>query len=75
MNRGMTSSENFRTLFDLPDDTDALYLGHSAYGLGERRPLHGLRWGEMNQVKYRRAEPGYLRFLNILGRHAILYAI
>ncbi len=64
--------DRFRTLFDLPDDCDALYLGHSAYGLGDRRPLHGLRWGELNRVRYCRSQPGYLRFLNVLGRHAIL---
>lgn len=63
----------FRNRFDLPDDTDALYLGHSIFGLGDVRPRHGLRWGEARKVEYARAEAGYLRFFNVLARHAILY--
>lgn len=65
--------DRFRTLYDVPDDTDALYLGHSAFGLGGVRPRHGLRWGETGKLEFSEAQPGYLRFLNVLARHAILY--
>ena len=57
--------KNFRTIIDVPDDSDAVYLGVSS-------------WGRMNShsgpfVQYEEVEDGLLRVYNMLGAHAILY--
>ena len=58
-------AKNFRTIIDVPDDSDAVYLGISS-------------WGRMNShsgpfVQYEEVEDGLLRVYNMLGAHAILY--
>ena len=55
----------FNPIIDIPDDTDAFYLGISS-------------WGRMNShsgpfVQYEQFENNLLRVYNMLGTHAILY--
>jgi hypothetical protein len=57
--------KNFRPEIEIPDDTDAVYLGISS-------------WGRMNShsgpfVQYRGVDSELLRVYNMLGAHAILY--
>ena len=56
---------NFVDNIEIPDDTDALYLGISS-------------WGRMNShsgpfVQYQKLDNGLVRVYNMLGAHAILY--
>lgn len=59
--------------FEVPDDTDALYLGHSRYGLADKPDQYGLRWGRLDEVKYREFDEEYVQPLNMLSAHAIIY--
>lgn len=59
--------------FDVPGDTDALYLGQSRYGLADRPDQYGLRWGRLDNVKYREFDDDYIQPLNMLSAHAIIY--
>ena len=57
--------KDFKPEIQIPDDTDALYLGISS-------------WGRMNShsgpfVQYEVLENGLIRVYNMLGAHAILY--
>lgn len=63
----------FRTVFEVPDDTDALYLGHSHFGLRDEPDRYGLRWGQRGNVKFEAVGKDYLRVFNMLARHAIVY--
>jgi hypothetical protein len=63
-------TSGFRYRFELPADTDALYLGVSSYGI--------LRKGArnvptINGVRFAPFGPSYLRVFNMLGTHAVLY--
>ncbi|MCP5027771.1 MAG: hypothetical protein GY929_15965 [Actinomycetia bacterium] len=59
--------------FDVPDDTDALYLGHSSFGLTDGPDQFGLRWGQDNNVRYEDLDDEYIRVLNMLSAHAIIF--
>ena len=57
--------KNFRTIIDVPDDSDAVYLGISS-------------WGRMNShsgpcVQYEDLNGGLLRIYNMLSAHSVLY--
>lgn len=57
--------KNFTPVIEIPDDTDALYLGISS-------------WGRMNShsgpfVQYEKIDDNLLRVYNMLAAHAILY--
>ena len=65
--------ERFHYTFDVSSKTDALYLGHSLFGLSDTRDKFGLRWGRPDNVQHSDAGEGYIRVFNMLGRHAILY--
>lgn len=57
--------KNFRSEIEIPDDSDAVYLGISS-------------WGRMNAhsgpfVQYERVDSELLRVYNMLSAHAILY--
>ena len=58
-------AKNFRTIIDVPDDSDAVYLGISS-------------WGRMNShsgpcVQYEDLNGGLLRIYNMLSAHSVLY--
>ena len=65
--------EHFTTEFELPDEADALYLGHSEFGLRDEKDQFGVRWGQQGNTKYRHYDADYLRVFNMLARHAIVY--
>lgn len=57
--------KNFEPVIEVPDDTDAVYLGISS-------------WGRMNShsgpfVQYEKVDDKLVRVYNMLGAHAILY--
>ena len=63
-------TDAFRYDFEVPEHTDALYLGVSLFGLetpGE------FSWGAFANAQYVTYNDDYLRVLNMLGRHAIVY--
>lgn len=72
-------SNKFVYRYDLPQATDALYLGHSDFGLsnekreGDLRWGAGVRWGERGNIKYEHHDKNYIRIFNMLARHAIVY--
>ena len=59
--------------FEVPERTDALYLGHSQFGLQDKPDKFGLRWGRQRNVKYQGFDDDYIRIFNMLSRHAIIY--
>ncbi len=65
--------ERFHYTFVVPDEVDALYLGHSAVGLSDQPDRYGLRWGRHRNVRYDTHDDAYIRVYNMLGRHAIVY--
>ncbi len=60
----------FRFDFEVPEHTDALYLGISLFGLETPGEFSWGVWGNTQYVTY---NDDYLRVLNMLGRHAIVY--
>lgn len=57
--------KNFTTIIEIPEDSDAIYLGVSS-------------WGRMNShsgpfVQYKKVNDNLVRIYNMLGAHAILY--
>jgi hypothetical protein len=57
--------KNFRKTIDIPDDSDAVYLGISS-------------WGRMNShsgpcVQYENLNDGLLKIYNMLSAHSVLY--
>lgn len=57
--------KNFKPMIEIPDNSDAVYLGVSS-------------WGRMNShsgpfVQYENLENGLLKVYNMLGAHSILY--
>ena len=57
--------KNFNPIIEIPDNTDAVYLGVSS-------------WGRMNAhsgpfVQYEKVDENLVRVYNMLGAHAILY--
>lgn len=65
--------KDFRYTYDMPAETDALYLGHSTFGLRDSKTPDGVRWGRHNNVKYKFYNENYIRVFNMLARHAIIY--
>ncbi len=65
--------DRMKTTFEVPEDTDALYLGHSDFGLADKPDQYGLRWGKPGNVKFLEVDSAYIRVLNMLARHAIIY--
>lgn len=63
----------FAYWYDLPQETDALYLGHSVFGLREQKDEYGVRWGQQGNTKYKHYNENYIRVFSMLSRHAILY--
>ena len=63
----------FAYRYDLPQGTDALYLGHSVFGLRDQKDEHGVRWGQQGKTKYRHHDENYIRLFSMLSRHAIIY--
>ena len=59
----------FRYEVPLPDDTDALYIGLSAYGLNPQQD-HGILRVEYTEVPH---EPDIVRIFNMLSNHAIMF--
>lgn len=59
--------------FKLPDATDALYLGHSTFGIKDEPDKYGHRWGLAGNVRYDLYSDQYIRVHNMLARHAIVY--
>lgn len=64
---------NFRYRYDVPAETDALYLGHSLFGLRDKKDQYGIRWGQLGNIKYKQYDKKYIRIFNMLARHAIIY--
>ena len=57
--------KNFKSIIEIPDDADAVYLGISS-------------WGRMNShsgpcVQYEKVDDELVRVYNMLGAHSILY--
>ncbi|MBT5559142.1 MAG: hypothetical protein HOJ88_04550 [Proteobacteria bacterium] len=69
----LISRNNFPYEYDLPNECDALYLGHSIFGLRDKADQYGIRWGTRNNVKYKHYSEKYIRVFNMLARHAIIY--
>ncbi len=65
--------DRFSYCYDLPPETDALYLGHSLFGLSDKKDDAGVRWGLHNHAQYAFYDDRYIRILNMLSRHAIVY--
>lgn len=59
--------------YDLPQETDALYLGHSLFGLRDKKDQYDIRWGQLGNIKYKHYDENYIRIFNMLARHAIIY--
>lgn len=59
--------------YEVPDETDALYLGHSEFGLRDKKDQYGIRWGEQGNIKYKNYSEQYIRVFNMLARHAVIY--
>ena len=59
--------KNFQPIIEVPDDTDAVYLGISSWG---RMNGHSGPCVQYDTVK---EYPGLLRVYNMVGAHAILY--
>lgn len=64
---------NFTYRYDVPSETDALYLGHSLFGLRDKKDQYGIRWGQLGNIKYKQYDKKYIRLFNMLARHAIIY--
>lgn len=62
--------DGYRPCYEVPVQTDALYLGVSRFG--SRYPGQ-LTWGAWNHTKYMRFDADYLRPFNMLARHGIVY--
>ena len=63
-------NDRFRHELDIPAEAEALYLGVSGFGL----PKPGeIGWGKMNTVQWQAHDAQYLRVMNMLARHAVLY--
>lgn len=60
----------FQYGFEVPENTDALYLGISLFGIKTPGELSWGVWGNAQYVTY---NDDYLRVLNMLGGHAIVY--
>ena len=56
----------------LPSNCDALYLGHSTFGVREK-DQYGLQWGKENAAQYSIYDDNYIRIHSMLSRHAIIY--
>ncbi len=65
--------ERFRYTFEVPDEADALYLGHSSFGLSDTPDKYGLRWGRLGNVHFEPVGDQLIRVFNMVGRHAITY--
>lgn len=65
--------KNFNYIYRLPQATDALYLGHSTFGLRDKETPDGVRWGRHDNVKYKFYDDNYIRVFNMLARHAVIY--
>jgi len=65
-----TFIDDFRRVFDVPKSADALYLGASRFGIEEPGAFS---WGRWDGVRFIRYSDDYLRPLNMLASHAILY--
>ncbi len=63
----------FHYSFEVPDDTDALYLGHSSFGLCDEPDQWGNRWGRLHNVRSESLDADFIRVFNMVGRHAIIY--
>ena len=64
--------DNFNETFDVPDNTDAIYLGHSCFGL-KKIDQYNVRWGGPKLVKYSQFNKDFLKIECMLARHAIIY--
>jgi len=62
--------DDFQHVFDVPTSADALYLGVSRFGIEEPGAFS---WGRWDNVQFIRYSDDYLRPLNMLSAHAILY--
>ena len=60
----------FRYQYEVPDTTDALYLGVSLFGTKSPGKFSGGVW---KNTQYRQYNEQYLRVFNMLARHAIVY--
>jgi len=63
-------TEAFQYQFEIPDNTDALYLGVSFFGT---RSPGEFSWGVANNTQFRQYNENYLRVYNMLARHGIVY--
>jgi len=63
-------NELFHPVWDVPAETDALYLGASEFGLEEPGKFS---WGRPRKARWEPYDPSYLRVRNMLARHAVVY--
>jgi len=55
---------------EIPQDTDAFYLGFSIYGGSKTSPIESNGYGNINVQPFLEK---YVKILNMLGTHAVLY--
>lgn len=46
---------NFIYRYDIPPEIDALYLGHSVFGLQNEKDQQGIRWERRGNVKFKQS--------------------
>ena len=63
-------NERFRSVWDVPAEADALYLGASEFGL---KTPGEFSWGSQGKVRWEPYDHTYLRVFNMLARHAVVY--
>lgn len=64
---------DFTYCFEVPQETDALYLGHALFGLRDNKDHYGIRWQQRGNVKYTHYDERYIRIFNMLALHAVIY--
>ncbi|MEN0003911.1 MAG: hypothetical protein AAF798_07195 [Bacteroidota bacterium] len=64
--------DRVQTTFEVPDETDGFYFGHSIYGT-DQPPHEGVQWGAHSKILYEYYNDTYLRVHSMLARHGILF--
>lgn len=64
--------ERLKYSLSVPAETDAVYLGHSTFGV-RNKDQYGLSWGKNHSARYAIYDEYFLRIYSMLARHAILY--
>jgi hypothetical protein len=63
-------NQQFHPVWDVPSETDALYLGVSDFALETPGQFS---WGRQFANQWEPYDPSFLRIRNMLARHAVVY--